>query len=309
MAKRSAIITPFQMLALETHDKILNLPEIRGHLPTLNSQHLVYSSLIQAGLDEIVVQSGFKEHMPASDLILKRVNSSNLTYWKNSFTLVESALSGLVDENTKDKDIMNAITSLKFFLTDLLAALGDQNSVIMVIPFPKIEVLDAHLPPELFTPIKNLFSCFQHVKSTVATPRIDVLRDDIGRFQEVFSSTSFEYYVSQQSKLDNSDTEIQVASQAISSAAKKLCSKYKRSLVTEKIASILLPISSQTVDTVLGQLPGELAEQTCSAAENWITRKKRLSIYNLNPVMINMLTTRLTRGIQSKLSHENSRAQ
>lgn len=279
MNKRRAIVSPFLLVRLEALDEIINLPLIRQQLPELNTRNLLYSSMIQAGVDELQFVHPLEKDKPSSKFLLDRVMVRGGSEWAQAFTLLLDVFGSYLPDNYLNQRQYRDVVGLQNFLVDLLVSLRCGENLIRLSPMPDLKEVQNKLPAELLLPLEGLFSTFVDINADSILPRVEIDRDNIGLFQQIIASDLYKQYEAEHGGLDTTDKAVEHAFPRIRDASHRLLEGSPRLLRLGKTVASILPISEQVIEAIFGKLPGALASSSSKFLEKWLAQRRRLVIY------------------------------
>jgi hypothetical protein len=292
MEAREAILGPFQLAAMETINKIVNLPEVLDSLPPLNAQDLFYSVMFQSGVEGLELIGGSEKDKPTLEILAKRVTCHLGPEWAEVFMVLHETFYRHLGEDFLDTRRDARLGKLFRFLVDLLYALRRGKNLISIFDVPKIEATQELLPAELLLPIKSLMANFHHLTANLPSPRITVGSENVALFEEIILSVLFKSYEKAHQALDDVRRTNELAIDLVRNAARRLCESNSSLLRPKGTVVSLLPLTSKLIDQVFGKLPGALAEFSVEMVERWIHLDRRLVIYEFDEATCELVRRR-----------------
>jgi hypothetical protein len=254
--------------------------------PELQLSELVYSTVIQSGLDAIHLVAS-PTSVPDSPLLTGRITSELGGDWAKCLGVVEAFFQNQIPNfNAGDA------APLEIFLTDVLFALEKGHPLLTASRIPRLDDQSCgSLPPSILIPCATLLAAVRSIDPMAAIPASVLSREDAARFEELLASRLFAAAVSSHRQLDDSTIAAESAQRAIASAARELCDRNKR-LRQGKVGASLISFSARFVDRIFGQFTGGLGEHIATAAESWVASKQRLVVYELRPMVDSIMLAR-----------------
>jgi len=276
--KRQAFITPLQHLLLLATDHQHSTLSTSNGLPPKTIAPLVYSSLIQSGLDQIAFSSAAKLPTDLPPHVTNRIVRRNT----DTYTDVAQFSSQLLKSAALERDPCKQPASLIYlwaFLSDVLHALRLRTPIVTFSGIPDISELMPHLDPEVSLPIANLIASIEVASFDVATPTNAISVKKLVLLEEVLSDVAFESYVGKQKELEQSELSISQVEQLIGIESRDLVTRHNRILRIERFGASTLPVTGKFIDTILGGIPGKIGAELARAGEDFLRERQRLVIY------------------------------
>jgi hypothetical protein len=299
MATRRGLLTLSDWANILGADDMINMPLILEMLPEINTLDLVYSTMLQAGIDQIELPSDEEEHESVSPFLKRHLVFRSGKEWIQAFCVVKEffdyhlpsfSIERTAEEDNEDQD---DVFTLYSFLIRLLTALSTGQNLINMGDFPDANRLTGKLPPEVLLLIKGLLDTFEATSPNSICPRMTVDRDNVALFQDLLVSQRYTQYKSAHSALEDPAIPTNISAEIVSQATKSLCAHTRKWTKGRKMLVSVLPFSAQIVDMIFGALPGKLAAQFARVTQDWLTRNQRLVIYQMSGVTDQILIARI----------------
>lgn len=295
---RNALISPLQVFTLALTNEWQN-EELSGHgAESYELQPLVYSSLIQAGLEKLIFASGTK----ISDDILPHVASriqreDSLTY-ESCINLASSILSE-GKKGSEDSAVTNDLPFLWGFVGEVLYALRTRRPIVTFFKLPNPQYIQPFLPPELSIPITHLLEQFSETTVGTGTPAIVASVNEVALCEEIHADEHYRSYMEKHGALEGTDDRLDVLGRAIESDVRAMASRH-RQLRIEKIGISTLKLSSKLIDKVLLGIPGKLGNELATAAADYLEDRQRLVIYKFVDMPRKIFAARMAYALAAK---------
>ena len=285
ISSRTALIGPFQQTSLRSSNDIANLKPFSKLVQPLNVLDLLYSSVIQAGVERLElarVDTAYNrkwEH-PAdlSPFVAKRAIHKDLPEFESIGIMVLDAFNNHFGIKGWDRQ---RVIELEVFIIELLLAAKCNQNLVYFSELPDVNKLEGILPIDFLLPFKNLIQTFENPSPTLALTRASVSRQDVALFEEIIVSKVFRQYERSQGELEETQVPVKAALESVRKQSYLLAAESPRLLKTKRAIVSLLPITTKIVDTVFGKLPGSLAEFFAAAFTKWLQDNRRIVIYQL----------------------------
>jgi hypothetical protein len=252
-----------------------------------------YASAFQAGLDYFVVDAFPADHTLPYEFIRKRLVKSKYGASIEAYELVHRAFQSRFPDNYSERESPSSDYSgaqrIEGFVSDLIIAMKNRSALVSVPPIPTHEEVDAFLPPELAMPISLLLTSLTPYEQKVPIPSRTLQVDDLKRLTTLLDSDLFAHYTEVCSDLDKTDVAAASAIERIRRRGEALVTHADRMLSLKTAAMQLLTLVPKVVDLAFGKLPGALAQFAANAANDIHATRRRLVIYEFNPLIGNLL--------------------
>ncbi len=240
-------------------------------------RHTLYATIIQAGVDRLDLQ-GLGTDNVRGPLAKRLVDTTLGKAWAEYFLIVNEAFGLLGDsEQLVGKDDM-----LRGFLADLLFALHNRHSLVMLSGLPNVSELQSELPVELFIPVRNLFSAITTTDDELPGVRYDVSPKAVVQYEEILASSLYIDYKAASKGLESSTHPQQQALQDVRTTAARLAKRNAALLTPTKSRVSILQFTAKIVDTILGGLPGKLAGIAADLGSKAMAQEYRFTIYDFS---------------------------
>lgn len=275
---RQAFITPLQHLwLLASNEGRSQFLAERGHMAQ-DSTPLVYSSMIQSGVDQLAFTSGASLPANLAPHLSKRIVRRDTPSYFEVVDFVSQVLRDTALERDEDQQPI-ALIHLWAFLIDVFHGLHLRSPIITFMEIPKAADFIPLLQPEAAIPIANLVSSIQVATLDVATPASSIPVRDAALLEEVLNDVAFCSYMEKHTALEATDASLSDARQLIASASRSIVERHSRILRLERFSTSTLQISAKLIDTVLGGIPGKIGAQLVASAEKVLHERKRIVLY------------------------------
>lgn len=291
---RSAFISPLQLFSLAVNNQAHNdaLAEVGGE--EFELVPIVCSSLIQSGLDQLLLPEKATIKLTTNPSIEKRIKKIEVPSFEKTSLLV----SELLRENRLPNATHESTIWLWAFLVEFLYALQLRQPMVSFFKPPAPESFLPFLKTEIAIPIQNLLKSFNPVDLDVATQSLSISLRDATVFENIVCDNLYDRYVIAHSGLDDSSRKIQTAQADIASASKNIAKRHN-AIRIESATIGMLTFSSKFIDTVLGGIPGKLGQELVVRADEYLQDRQRLVIYQYDDLVSKITAT----NYLSKLAH------
>lgn len=247
-----------------------------------NNYHdnLIYSAMIQAGIQRFRVVGGMSKQIRASQFLSSRCEEYSFNDYQKLMDLVQSGLNQHAVFDLNEDSDRNKMFGLTWFLTELIFSLQTKSAMVYVLRMPNLADYVGKLSPEMLAAVRGLFQKIDPLPLTLPIPQLQVLSDDVKIFHEIISSDLFSTYAASQHLLESSGEEIESTVRLISNKGKALRNSFSSVLDFKRISLSLIPVTSSLIDSVCGKFPGVIANSLGNAMTEALNNKRRLTIYN-----------------------------
>ena len=292
---RKAFISPLQVFTLlienSTHNEYLS----KNGLPEHDIQPLVYSSLIQAGLDKLV----FSENTKLSANMPKYVESRILREKIPSYNKAIQSASSVIDL-ANSSSTPNDLPLLWGFIIEMLFAMQNRSPMVTFTRLPDIKSLSQFLPLELSLPITTLLEQFTESNIGVAAPTLVSSLNDVVLCEEILAEEAYRAYVEKHEALQASDDDISILEKAITAEAKSIKNRH-RILRLEKATISTIKFTSKLIDVGFAGIPGKIGNDLATVATDFFKSRERLVIYNFKDTTSKIFNAHMMHESQRKL--------
>lgn len=276
--KRQAFITPLQHFWLLVADHEHQAFSTSQGLTPKAITPLVYSSLIQSGVDQIAFSSGAQLPTDLPSHVKNRIVRRNIDAYFDVAQFSSQLLKNAALEQDPSKQ-PGSLTYLWAFLSDVLHALRQRSPIVTFSGIPDISELMPHLNPEVALPIANLISSIEVANFDVATPTSAISVKKLALLEEVLSDAAFSSYVSKQEQLERSELSIAQVEQLIGIESRSVVARHNRILRVERFGASTLAVTAKFIDTILGGIPGKIGAELARSGETFLRERQRIVIY------------------------------
>lgn len=288
---RTALISPLQVFTLAITNRVQNERLSNIGAQAYELQPLVYSSLIQAGLENLVFSSGTQLPPDVPSHVTSRIQREDAKIYQACLSL---ALSMFASSN-KDSEGHGPNNDLPYvwgFIGELLYALRTRRPLVTFFNMPDAHSFQAFLPPELSVPITNLLGQLKETTVGTGTPAIVGSIHDAALCEEILADELYRSYVEKHTALERTDSQLHILGKAIESDVKAMAIRHQQ-LRIERVGISTLKLSSKFIDKVLLGLPGKLGEEFAAAATDYLEDRQRLVIYKFMDVPRKIFSARM----------------
>ena len=298
---RTALISPLQVFTLAIKNQVQNEQLSNIGANTYELQPLVYSSLIQAGLEKLVFASGTQLSPDLPSHVMSRIQKEDTRNYNSCIGLASSIFANDKKES-EDQDIKNNLPYMWGFIGEILYALRTRRPIVTFFDIPDPISVQPFLPPELSIPITNLLGHLTETKVGTGTPAMVASVHDAALCEEILADEIYRSYAAKHSALEWADDRLDLLRKAIESDALAMTRRH-RQLQIEKIGISTLKLSSKFIDKVLLGLPGKLGEELAIAATDYLENRQRLVIYKFMDVPRKIFSARMKYAMSGKGNH------
>lgn len=245
---------------------------------------LVYSSMVQAGIDQIRVSVGglLTRELPA--YLSRRVRLVSSPEWGVVQEQVQAAFRIAIGPDYDWRADPHKIRLLEIYVIELLHAWRTATSLIWVTPFPNMEWYRVRLPPELYVPIRNLLATARPLEPTVAAPASVIKRADLGLLEEILVGNAYASYTRSHDALADPSVSPARALASVSRASGVLVRAHRQLLRHHKTSALVLDASANAVEA-MGKVPGALAGLIATLLGEWAQSRTRVVIYDFEEIL------------------------
>lgn len=288
---RSALISPLQAFTLAVQNHTQNEVMSSMGLESYELQPLVYSSLIQAGLDKLVFSSGTKLSANIPTHVASRIQTEDNLNYESCLDLASSILSDANRHNSGSSS-SDRLPLLWGFVGDLLFALRTRRPIISFFDVPMHQHIAASLPPELSIPISNLLSQMVETKLNTGTPVVGASVLDVALCEEILKDEFYKVYAAKHAAIERTTDELDMLVTAIETDVRAMASRHRR-LRIEKVGISTLNVSSKFIDKVLLGIPGKLGNELAAAAAGYLEDRQRVVVYKFSDIPSKVFAARM----------------
>jgi hypothetical protein len=292
---RAALISPLQNFTLAIKNHVQNESLSKLGVEAYELQPLVYSSLIQAGLEKIVLSSETKLPIDLPSHVASRILRDETRSYERCIEFSSSVLADKIRESAS-QDSTDKLPYLWGFLAEVLYALRNRRPIVTFFDIPDVRSVSRSLPPELSIPIANLLG---HLKeATVGTGALAVEANvrDVALYEEILADELYRGYGEKHTALELSEKEIALIGEAIVSDVIAMKLRHQ-ALRVERIGVSTLTFSAKFIDTILFKVPGKLGEELALSAAEYLKDRQRLVIYKFTDLPSRIFSARLNYAV------------
>jgi hypothetical protein len=295
---RTALISPLQVLLLSIKNEVHNEQLTRLSAETYELQPLVYSSLIQAGLEKLVFSSGTLLPPDVPLHVTSRIQREDMASYQDCIGLASSIFAAGETE-LEVQAPKNKLPYLWGFIGEVLYALRTRRPIVTFFDIPDALSSQPFLPPELSIPITNLLGNLTETTVCTGTPAVVASVHDIALCEEILCDEIYRSYAAKHSALERTEGRLDQLGKAIEYDVLAMTSRH-RQLRLEKVGISTLKLSSKFIDKVLLGLPGKLGEELAAAATEYLEERQRIVIYKFMDVPHKIFSARMNYAMKGK---------
>lgn len=281
MKKRIAIFSPSQHSFLMGFEWYLNNEKIATKEELEQRRQLLYSTMIQAGVDQLDVGINPFEENVEGPLSTRIKNMPFDKVWTEYHNILDEVFATDL-KNEEDDNASLDFRIMKMFIADLLYALNKKRSLVIIPGIPNITQYDGKFSVSNIIPLQNLIDTITTIENDLPVTRHNLTHNSIIKYEEILTSSLFEKYRTNSSMLEASTNNQNTVLENIRDSASHLVSHNSRLLKLRKARISILNIGTKIIDVVFGSLPGKLADVATSLATNAIQDDFRLTIYDMS---------------------------
>lgn len=300
MSERIVYLSAYHLGALAGFGARINGPEMLKHREPINVDAIVYSTMIQCGVEKFEIPIHVRpRHRVKPNSTRPNFLKARIQYFYDKKVIksqiaVSDAFSRFLPQNYHNNPEFSNIVNLENFIQDLVYAAERKTSCMTLFPVPKIDKLENHLPPEILFPVKNLLNSFETLNPSLPYPKLSVKSSDINKFEQLINSDLFSRYVFQHGKLEQSSIPTKNALMQVVDSGKGMLQSNLDFLQVREMTISVLPITAQLIDVVFGKLPGTLADYLANLLMGLLQSEKRIVVYQLNSIFEDLVRTYIT---------------
>jgi hypothetical protein len=299
---RTALISPLQVFTLAIQNHTHNEHLSNAGAESYELQPLVYSSLIQAGLEKLVFSSDTKmsEDFPAH--VASRIQVEDALDYQSCIGLASTILTE-ESKQAEDSARKNDLPLLWGFIGELLFSLRTRRPIVTFFDIPTEQNTTPFLPPQLSIPISNLLGQLNETSVGTGTPAMVASVHDVALCEEILADEFYRSYMAKHAALEGTDDRLDVLAKAIEADVQSMASRH-RQLRFEKVGISTLKLSSKLIDKVLLGIPGKLGNELAAAAAEYLEDRQRIVIYKFMDIPRKVFAARMAYAMSSRASAE-----
>jgi len=298
---RTALISPLQVFTLLIKNQVQNEQLFKVGSEAYELQPLVYSSLIQAGLEKLVFSSGTQLPPDIPSHVTSRIQREDTQSYEKCIGLASSILADGKNE-LEGHTPKNELPYLWGFIGEVLYALRTRRPIVTFFDIPDASSFQPFLPPEISIPITNLLGQLAETTVGTGTPAMVASVHDVALCEEILADELYRSYAAKHSALEQMDDQLDLLGKAIESDVQEMTSRH-RQLRIERVGISTLKLSSKFIDKVLLGIPGKLGDELAAAATDYLEDRQRLVIYKFMDVPRKIFAARMSYAISGKGNH------
>lgn len=318
MSNRKLYVSPYligQMSVVEDISneelfiKALNIPQV-------NTYAITFDYLVQCGVDAFAINSMENYKHFLSDKHEKRLHNFlkektiNIPEKKieNAIKSIEDIFQFYLPDNYyKDKKYQE-VFNIKTLLQDIMIASNTGTSLFRKVSTitQDLEKSKEVLPLELFLPIKYLINSICQDTIDLPNTKHYLSKEDFKRFENVFKEKTFLDYKTAHSSLDNDKINKNTALSNIQKNSVNFYRKHNGLINIKKSILTTLSVTPKIVDVTFGKIPGTVADLASKLLTNLIDTKRRIVIYDYEPIYNEIFLERVLIPMKEKIKEERN---
>jgi hypothetical protein len=287
--KRKLILTPFDHGRFYSMHKTLNEVLRSKQKGEIDIQHIIFSSVIMCGVDEI--HSMGTPINTNTKLVTKNISRTpTLKYFDDVDRI------GTIFKNYNVNEGVSA-SYFKFTIATLLYCM-QTNSIPLLTGDLEKELEKAQFPSELSVPIQIFISSIENKKVELPTIRGDLNKIQVQKLIEVLESKQFSNYKESQAEIENTSILTNSTIKKIEKAGKDLIKNNSSVLFLKDSIINAIPVTAKLIDLFFGKLPGIVSNYATDIAVSYLKDFKSIPIYNCDQIWDNEIDKRARQFIK-----------
>jgi hypothetical protein len=238
--------------------------------------NIIYSAMIQAGVQRFRVPGGLPQKLRKSDFLRYRVEERPFEDIHNLINSIENSLN--YDPSSRKDN--SEVFGLTWFLAELIYSLETKSSMVSVLPTPNLKNYAGKLSPNKISALNGLFQKVETIDLILPVAKLQIPTKDVEIFQEIIASDIFRNFSQSQSLIELSTEDVESTANNIIDKGKSLYNKFDSALDIKKTSLSLISVTTALIDTVCGKLPGSIADILGDTLSSALKEKRRITIYN-----------------------------
>jgi hypothetical protein len=298
---RKGFLCSFNEGALSVLHRIVDKAEEITREDGYDVEGLFYATAFQAGIDHFVLSHRLKTEpqWPISEFLQKRTSIDNVDISGKNWAKIRKAFSNYLPENWWQDSKYSEVWAWNAFISDLLYAMETNVCVLSVTGVPDTVTLEDLVPPELFSPLKNLAAALESISAPTTVPTLYLYRENMERYQHIISGDLFANYVESETKLDVNTSQVPAILDDVLARGRELVRENPRLLSLRRSIVDLLSITPKVVDTLFGKLPGTIADIATKLGGQFIEERRRIVVYDFQSIMFHGTMSNLVRMLKA----------
>lgn len=302
MSERRVYIGPNQLAAISSMMAMANMSPMIKYVSKqeepvnlVNAESLIYSTLIQCGVDRFEIPKGYgirygwKERLSKSKYLDARITHFSPNELAETYNYVHKIFDAFLPKGFRgNKEFLEA-RELELFLVDLLIAAKRKVSCVTFFESPDMSKAERQVPSGLLFPIRNLINSFESVTPSLPCPKSIVTLQDVNRFDNLINSDLFSNYISQHERLENLSNLKKNAINDIVESGKNVLQSNLDLLQLKDTTISVLSLTTTLIEVLFGKLPGVLADYSVTLMTKLFNDERRIVMYQLSSVFEEML--------------------
>ena len=247
---------------------------------------IIYSAMIQAGVQRFRVAGDIPKNLKNSNLLSYRFEESSFEDINNIMSSVKEFL-GFEKIPKKDQ---SEIWILAWYLTELIHSSQTKSSMVSILRIPKMSDLAGKISPAAFSAIDGLLKNIENIDLNLPVTKLEAPLRDVEIFHEIVSSNVFGSYSEAQELIEYSSENKEAVKLEISRKGKEFYNRFHSVLDIRKASLTLIPVTSSLIETVFGRFPGKIASAFGDSLASSLADKRRITIYNYGDTHAKLLT-------------------
>lgn len=316
MSNRRLYVSPYLIGQMSVVEEISNEDIFIEalNIPQINTYAITFDYLVQCGVDVFAINSKENYENFFSDKHEKRLNnflkektiSISEKKVQNALKSIEDIFQYYLPENYYKEEKYREVFSIKTLLQDIMIASSTGTSL-----FRKVSTITQDLekskeviPLELFLPIKYLINSICQDTIDLPNTKHFLSNEDFKRFENVFKEKTFLDYKTAHSSLDNEEINKSTALSNIQKNSVNLYRKHNGLINIKKSILTTLSVTPKIVDVTFGKIPGTVADLASKLLSNFIDTKRRIVIYDYEPIYNEIFLERVLIPMKEKIKQE-----
>jgi len=283
--KRSVIISPYQYGYFSGVEHVFN-----EFVPTVNLKRIFFSTMIQGGIQEFLLQ----DDQNKVNFLSNHIKQFSSEHYEEVGRVLNDLFRYFLPEGYENDKKYKEVVLYKQYLYELISSMKMNKSFVLMSESPKLEYIKNLIPPDLFIPIENLVCRFESDTPQLPLPSQSIPHKDISIFYDLINSELFSEYAQNHNELENTNSSITKLVESGSNFYKK----YIEYLELKKLSISLLEISPNLIDTFFGKIPGHIADFFARLFTDQLNLQKRVIVYHFHPTIKYLINEELLKKIE-----------
>ena len=298
-------MSPYEMGRLAGFSENINALTSEVKAVDGNVPGIFYATAFQSGVEQFLVLPLDVSKARIPQFFHERLLMVDGKQFGRAFSVVNQVFSEQMPRDYDgDNSKYTAARQLNNFIPDVFVAMNSKSSLLNALGIPNINDLKTELPPSLYYPVHNLFSCIR--RETVALPvsQLTITAENVKRYQDILAGGVFSDYSKAHEELENNPFSVKTLDNIVRKG-RRVIANNQAFLTVRDISLGILSLTPKVIDTIFGKIPGMMSDALYTTFISRLTEKPNLLIYDFSQLFDELFKQNIKQYVAFRIAKGN----